>query len=121
MIIAQWRELAACRHEDPDLFFPTGTHGPALEATRHAKAICARCPVTTACLDWALAHDPTAGIWGATTEEERRERQRHHPVVPAPRDPAGRFLPHRSNGTTSTGNTPTTHRCRPRSGRRRAR
>lgn len=35
-----------------------------------AKAVCSRCPVVAACLQWARDHDER-GIWGGTTENER--------------------------------------------------
>jgi WhiB family transcriptional regulator, redox-sensing transcriptional regulator len=39
-----WRQLAACRHADPELFFPVSASGPSLDQITRAKAICARCP-----------------------------------------------------------------------------
>ncbi|MEU6556497.1 WhiB family transcriptional regulator [Streptomyces sp. NPDC046915] len=71
-----WRNHAACRHEDPDLFFPVGTTGPALWQERQAKAVCGRCPVRDQCLDWAMDTGQTLGIWGGTTEGERRALRR---------------------------------------------
>ncbi|WP_340374098.1 WhiB family transcriptional regulator [Streptomyces sp. SS7] len=71
-----WRQHAACRHEDPDLFFPIGTSGPALLQTQQAKAVCHRCPVREQCLDRALATDQAMGVWGGTTEAERRALRR---------------------------------------------
>ncbi|MEV7141637.1 WhiB family transcriptional regulator [Streptomyces tauricus] len=73
-----WRELALCRYEDPDLFFPIGTltSGPALIQTDEAKAVCRRCPAMRRCLAWALTTDPVEGIWGGTTEGERRAIRR---------------------------------------------
>ncbi|GGQ67754.1 MULTISPECIES: WhiB family transcriptional regulator [Streptomyces] len=71
-----WREHAACRHEDPDLFFPIGTSGPALLQMEQAKAVCGRCPVREACLDWAMETDQTLGVWGGTGENERRALKR---------------------------------------------
>ena len=38
-----WRAVAACRDTDPDLFFPVGTTGPAIEQIESAKAVCAEC------------------------------------------------------------------------------
>ena len=67
-----WRERAACRHEDPDLFFPIGTTGPALVQTEQAKAVCRHCPVTERCLEWALDTGQSIGVWGGTSETERR-------------------------------------------------
>ncbi|HLL37389.1 MAG TPA: WhiB family transcriptional regulator [Streptomyces sp.] len=74
--MTNWREQAACRHEDPDLFFPIGTSGPALMQTEQAKAICRRCPVREPCLQWALDTDQTIGVWGGTSETERRALKR---------------------------------------------
>jgi WhiB family redox-sensing transcriptional regulator len=71
-----WREFAACRDEDPDLFFPIGTSGPALLQTEQAKAVCHRCPVRDQCLQWALDTGQSLGVWGGTSETERRSLKR---------------------------------------------
>ncbi|MBC2864756.1 WhiB family transcriptional regulator [Streptomyces mexicanus] len=71
-----WRYRAACREEDPDLFFPIGSTGPALHQTERAKAVCRRCPVQEECLQWALETDQTSGVWGGTSETERRGLRR---------------------------------------------
>ena len=44
-----WRHNAVCREEDPELFFPIGTTGPALLQIEEAKAVCRRCPVMDQC------------------------------------------------------------------------
>ena len=67
-----WRHRAACLDEDPDLFFPVGTSGPAAEQTDEAKIVCLICPVRAACLEWALATGQDHGIWGGLDEDERR-------------------------------------------------
>jgi WhiB family transcriptional regulator, redox-sensing transcriptional regulator len=66
-----WRHVAACREEDPELFFPIGTTGPALLQVERAKAVCGRCTVVDACLDWALASGQDTGVWGGMSEDER--------------------------------------------------
>ncbi|MDX2681214.1 MULTISPECIES: WhiB family transcriptional regulator [unclassified Streptomyces] len=71
-----WRQHAACRREDPDLFFPIGTSGPALLQTEQAKAVCRRCPVRESCLEWAMETDQTLGVWGGLSETERRALKR---------------------------------------------
>jgi hypothetical protein len=38
-----WRQLAACRHADHELFFPVSASGPSLDQITQAKAICADC------------------------------------------------------------------------------
>ena len=45
-----WRNYAACRDVDPELFFPIGNTGPALLQIDEAKQVCARCKVAEACL-----------------------------------------------------------------------
>jgi WhiB family transcriptional regulator, redox-sensing transcriptional regulator len=69
---ANWRDQAACQHADPDLFFPIATAGPALDQIDQAKRICHGCPVRQQCLAWALELRIESGIWGGTTEDERR-------------------------------------------------
>ena len=67
-----WRHAALCRDEDPELFFPIGTAGPAATQVEAAKLVCQRCPVVEPCLTWALETGQDAGVWGATSEDERR-------------------------------------------------
>ena len=69
---ANWRDDAACRDADPDLFFPVGTTGPVLRQIDEAKRICRACPAQGQCLAWALDQPITDGVWGGTTEDERR-------------------------------------------------
>ncbi len=57
--------------EDPELFFPVGTTGPALDDIAAAKRVCARCPVRRECLNWALGNGQTVGVWGGMGEDER--------------------------------------------------
>ena len=67
-----WRRDAICRDTDPDLFFPVGTTGYALVQIEKAKHVCGECPVSTDCLQYALDTNQDSGIWGGTSEEERR-------------------------------------------------
>lgn len=71
-----WRTSAACRDEDPELFFPIGTTGPAVEQTEAAKRVCAGCSVRDECLEFALATNQDAGVWGGLNEDERRTLRR---------------------------------------------
>jgi WhiB family redox-sensing transcriptional regulator len=72
-----WRSVGACLSADPDLFFPISTIGPAEQQIARAKTICAGCGVRQECLEFALTHDQTYGIWGGTTPQDRqRDRRR---------------------------------------------
>jgi len=68
-----WRDGAACRDTDPDLFFPVGTTGPALEQIAAAKEVCCQCDVQAECLEFAIVTNQDSGVWGGTSEEERRK------------------------------------------------
>jgi WhiB family redox-sensing transcriptional regulator len=70
-----WRDRAACRSADPELFFPVGDDGPALAQVAAAKAVCARCPVVAECLSFAMVVLPE-GVAGGLTVQERRTRRR---------------------------------------------
>lgn len=42
------------------------------ERIRKAKAVCRTCPVKPECLEWALANNVDHGVWGETTERDRK-------------------------------------------------
>ncbi|MCQ4207672.1 MULTISPECIES: WhiB family transcriptional regulator [Streptomyces] len=73
-----WRDSATCRGMDPDLFFPIGNSSTfaTLVQIDEAKAVCGRCPVSQQCLTWALNAGSVEGVWGGTTEAERRSMRR---------------------------------------------
>lgn len=85
-----WTANAACRDANPDLFFPDqGCRGWGKAAI---ERFCQTCPVQAECLDEALEHKLN-GVWGGTTDEQRRaltraplDRPRTIPV------PSARFL-----------------------------
>lgn len=67
----EWMVDARCLDADPEAFFPEKGG-----STREAKRICADCPVTGECLEYALANDERFGIWGGLSERERRRVRR---------------------------------------------
>jgi WhiB family transcriptional regulator, redox-sensing transcriptional regulator len=71
-----WAAQAACRHADPELFFPVTPAGPSLVQLARAKKVCARCPVRTPCLEFALETGQDFGVWGGASEQERRAMRR---------------------------------------------
>jgi WhiB family redox-sensing transcriptional regulator len=83
-----WRADAACRGEAAELFFPSGSTGPALTQIAKAKEVCARCPVREACLEFALGTGQRYGIWGGLTEDERRSVRRRRQRAAARRPAA---------------------------------
>lgn len=56
-----------CREHPPATFFPSD--GVGVDRARH---ICVECPVRAACLDYALDEHIDHGVWGGTSERERR-------------------------------------------------
>ena len=73
--VDDWRALAACRSVDANLFFPSGSIGPAVAELQTAKAFCRSCPVQRACLEFALETNQEDGVWGGQDETERRSRK----------------------------------------------
>lgn len=67
-----WRNEALCRDTDPDQFFPVGMTLDVVRRVDAAKAVCNACPVREACLQYAVETNQDTGIWGGTSEEERR-------------------------------------------------
>ena len=72
-----WRAQARCLGSDPDLFFPLGGTGEPLAQAETAKRICHECEVRNVCLQYALETNQVTGVWGGTTEEERRSLRRN--------------------------------------------
>lgn len=68
-----WKQHAACRGMDASLFFPErGDTAP----VRAAQAVCRTCPVAEECLSYAMALNEKFGIWGGTSERQRRAMRR---------------------------------------------
>jgi WhiB family transcriptional regulator, redox-sensing transcriptional regulator len=62
-----WHRDALCRGMDPGGFV-TSRATPDEAATE----LCHACPVREDCLDFALARPELVGVWGGTTQMERR-------------------------------------------------
>lgn len=100
-----WRDHAACRRLDPELFFPISTLGSARPQIEAAKQVCRSCPVRLTCLRWALVTGQDAGVWGGTTEQERRLLRRRVLI-------SARAAAHR-NGTVQRDGTGTSSSIHP--------
>lgn len=69
-----WQAMARCVEVDPEIFFPE--RGGSSKA---ARAVCGECTVRQECLLYALANREQFGIWGGTSERERRRLRRLAP------------------------------------------
>lgn len=66
--MVDWRDLAACKGMNPELFYAEPGRNDDVEA---ARKICKTCPVRKACLEYSLLRHEF-GFWGGKTEEERK-------------------------------------------------
>ena len=71
-----WWSQAACLKVDPELFFPVGTHGPAVLQIEEAKRVCRICFARADCLESALADGPDHRRRVRTHPDERRQLKR---------------------------------------------
>lgn len=71
-----WHSDAVCKdHPRATDFYPpfeTERKHERLARERRAKAVCAACPVRTACLQHAVTRDERFGVWGGLSSDERR-------------------------------------------------
>jgi WhiB family redox-sensing transcriptional regulator len=65
--VTAWMADGNCRMYPPATFFPSDGAG-----VDKARRICATCPVTEPCLEYALEHRIEHGVWGGCSERERR-------------------------------------------------
>lgn len=70
--LGEWEAYAACRETPLPLFFPTRGDS---ETPAFIRRFCNLCPVKAECLEYALQQRERHGIWGGTTEKERRALQ----------------------------------------------
>jgi WhiB family redox-sensing transcriptional regulator len=75
-----------CAETDPDAFFadepPPGSmaHRGRYTYEREAKKVCFSCPYQQACLAYAMNHPEELGIWGGTTEKQRKNARKGIPL-----------------------------------------
>ena len=74
----EWMAEGNCADKPPSLFFPSD--GVGVEV---AKRVCADCPVKARCLEYARDNRIDHGVWGGTSERERRRilKARGHQTV----------------------------------------
>jgi WhiB family redox-sensing transcriptional regulator len=67
IMAGSWVQHAACRGTGLGPYFPKGG-----ASATPAKAVCAQCPVRRECLSYALQNTQLQGVWGGTSDAERR-------------------------------------------------
>jgi len=73
---SEWMGQGRCRDMDPTVFFPSDGIG-----VQAAQRICSECPVKGPCLEYALDNRVDHGVWGGTSERERRRILRRRRVT----------------------------------------
>lgn len=63
----EWMSAGNCADKPPSLFFPSDGVGVDV-----ARKVCEGCPVKSECLEYALTNRIDHGVWGGTSERERR-------------------------------------------------
>lgn len=76
--LPDWMSKGKCNGLDPSLFFPSNSNGEVSAAKRicNGPDLGAACPVRDECLDHAMEYDERFGVWGGTSERERRRLRR---------------------------------------------
>jgi len=67
MASRQFMAGASCKGLDPNIFYPASGYDEEV-----AKAVCSGCWVQKDCLEYALETGEQFGVWGSTTEKDRR-------------------------------------------------
>lgn len=72
----EWMAVGLCRQHHPTVFFPSDGVG-----VDRARKICGECPVQETCLEYALDNRIDHGVWGATSERERRRMLKRRRIL----------------------------------------
>ncbi|MCI7551153.1 MAG: WhiB family transcriptional regulator [Arcanobacterium sp.] len=71
-----WMEDALCAQTDPDIFYPEKGG-----STTPATSVCNNCTVRAECLEYAVANDIRHGIWGGTSDNDRKRMARERKIA----------------------------------------
>ncbi len=63
----EWMANGLCAEKHPSTFFPSDGVG-----VEKARKICNECPMQQPCLEYALRNRIDHGVWGGTSERQRR-------------------------------------------------
>jgi WhiB family redox-sensing transcriptional regulator len=74
-----WMARGNCRFEPPSTFFPSD--GVGVEV---AKRVCESCPAKEQCLEYALENRIDHGVWGGTSERQRRRILKKRRITSVP-------------------------------------
>jgi WhiB family redox-sensing transcriptional regulator len=67
-----WMDNAACKDEDPEKFFPSGTGVKGQRQAAAAERICRGCPVRVECQAQKRSTGSTSGVWGGRGAVRRK-------------------------------------------------
>jgi len=70
--MSKWMQDALCREVGGDLWHPDDGDGQTYLINR-ALEVCHRCPVELQCLRYALENREMYGVWGGTTQSQRKK------------------------------------------------
>ena len=73
IIMMEWLEKAECRGSDPELFFPSKLDSVQVLV---ALQLCMTCQVQNECFEVASSDLTIEGIWGGTTQDQRKQLSR---------------------------------------------
>jgi WhiB family redox-sensing transcriptional regulator len=82
--VGDWMQQAHCKETETRVFFIYREDKDQRQRREHAYEICRWCPVKADCLEYAIVNNEI-GIWGGTTDQERRRMRRHWIFKTTPR------------------------------------
>lgn len=67
-----WEDQAACQGMETEWFYPERG-----ESHHEQRTVCAGCPVRRECLTMAVERREKFGVWGGSSERQRRDLRSH--------------------------------------------
>lgn len=102
-------QQGACLGLDPEAWFPERrwmgrmkkAHWRNTHEGKVVEATCARCPVASQCLEYALQFHDLRGIWGGLDEKQREQIQRNAKITDLRSVLGGEFARYRREWVSS--------------------